>query len=281
MQKDDEHKKRKLEERKREQKKRRIELEENQLRTSVLPPTSLPIASQSTISSNVEKENTTSEYSILDNEFGTDEELIEVLTSDQFSSTNLAMQKLRDLFSSQLLQIYRFVNNYKFILPPIIMRHMLYAMVENRTEVDRQIDEYLRFNKIRQFHLHTLSRDAIGYVFSDDYVDTVKRIVAKRREERSKKTSPPSDNSTLDPYMLRLHRQKQIAVNKINESDGFEEIEKLIIERFEKNLLPQCRDTYVSREQILSLLACQDKHVNVLVQLGLVSIYNFILLIDY
>jgi serine/threonine-protein kinase 19 len=267
----------KLEQTKTFQKRRRIQLEENQSRFTYLKhSTNNVIKLKDVISVNNEVSEPPS-YSILDKEFGTDEELAETLTSEQFSSTNLAMQKLRGLFSSQMLQMRRYTSNYKFILPPIILRHMLYAMVEDRTEVDRQIDEYLKENKVRQFHLYTLGRDAIGYVFTEDYVNAIHKIIdLQRRDLESHKKETTLNTEEVDKYALRLRKQReQNAVkfgNAIDATSNAEELEKIVLERFEKDLLPKCRDTFVSRDQVRTLLACQDRHINVLIRLGLLTI---------
>jgi serine/threonine-protein kinase 19 len=272
-----ETRKRKLEERKTVQKRRRIQLEESQPKTTLMLP-SLPnnTSSKKRSPSTNSAASETTEYSILDNEFGADEDVAEALTSDKFSSTNLAMQKLRGLFPSQLRQLRLQVTNFKFIIAPIILRHMLYAMVEDRTEVDRQIDEYLKENRIRQFHLYTLGRDAIGYVFTEDYVNTVKQILAAQRQEKDRVAKSNSPPKKVDKFSLRLRQQRKETEtklgNKIDTVDTMEELEQLVLERFEKDLLPKCRDTYISRDQVRSLLACQDKHVSILVKLGLLTI---------
>jgi serine/threonine-protein kinase 19 len=251
------------------QKRRRIQLSENQTKTTFIPLTTNQTSNEPDI---VQKSDTDGVF--LEKEFGPDDEIVEALSSDLFSTTNLAMQKLRGMFPSQLRQLRFEENNFKFFIPPVIVRHMLYAMVEDRTEVDRQIDEYLQENRIRQFQLITLGRDAIGYVFTQDYLDTAKKILAAHREKEEK--IKQAEEKDLDERTKRLRQQRRESESKSgNTIDNVKttlELEQIIVDRFEKDLLPNYRDPFISKEQVKTALGCQDKHLNILMKIGLFTI---------
>lgn len=71
------------------------------------------------------------------------------------------------------------VEKFKSELPPIIMKHQIYAFISNRTEVDKQLNEMRRRGEIRLFKM--AGQDEQAVVFLDDY----KKYVAKKSKNNS------------------------------------------------------------------------------------------------
>lgn len=74
------------------------------------------------------------------------------------------------LHISSLFPVDRFQNR----LPPIIMRHQIYALVKCRTEVDKCLNEMRKKGEIRLFKLGQ-NDDEVAVVYMKDYKEHVER----------------------------------------------------------------------------------------------------------
>lgn len=80
------------------------------------------------------------------------------------------------------------VEKFKSELPPIVMKHQIYAFVSNRTEVDKQLNEMRSRGEIRLFKM--AGQDEQAVVFLDDY----KKYVAKKSK----------NNSTVEHFITQV-----------------------------------------------------------------------------
>ncbi|XP_023227832.1 serine/threonine-protein kinase 19-like [Centruroides sculpturatus] len=85
---------------------------------------------------------------------------------DDFSNVKECLQMLKSLFP-----IEKFDNK----LPPIIMKHQIYTLMKNRTEVDKELDSLLNEGEIRIFKLGR-NNDEFAIVFMKDYEDHLNRL---------------------------------------------------------------------------------------------------------
>ncbi|KFM65644.1 Serine/threonine-protein kinase 19, partial [Stegodyphus mimosarum] len=81
------------------------------------------------------------------------------------TDTSPALQYLSSIFPLE-----KFQNR----LPPIVMRHQIYAFVKCRTEVDKQLSDMCKQGEIRLFKLGN-SEDEIAIVYMKDYKQHIER----------------------------------------------------------------------------------------------------------
>lgn len=84
------------------------------------------------------------------------------------SSTNVraALELLHSLFPR---------DKFETKLPPIIMKHQLYSLVPNKTEVDRHLNDLRNRGDIRFFHLGA-EEDDLSIMYADEYKTYVKSL---------------------------------------------------------------------------------------------------------
>ncbi|KAM1570626.1 hypothetical protein ACFX10_035603 [Malus domestica] len=89
-----------------------------------------------------------------------------------FSDTLVALRIMRA----------QFPNNEKVTVQPFILRSQLYSSVEDRTQVDRDLETLKREKVLRVFKLNT-GQDDHAIMFLDDYFRQMEKVV-KRFEEK-------------------------------------------------------------------------------------------------
>lgn len=85
---------------------------------------------------------------------------------DNISNVKECLHKLKSLFP-----IEKFDNK----LPPIIMKHQIYTLMRNRTEVDKELDNLQSQNEIRIFKLGR-SDEEFAIIFMKDYENHINVI---------------------------------------------------------------------------------------------------------
>ncbi|ESQ50426.1 hypothetical protein EUTSA_v10002060mg [Eutrema salsugineum] len=89
-----------------------------------------------------------------------------------FSDTSVALRMMRS----------QFPRIDQASVPPFILQSQLYSSVNDRTQVDRELECLRRDKVVRVFKLNT-GQDDHAIIFLDDYLNQVDRIV-KRMEEK-------------------------------------------------------------------------------------------------
>ncbi|CDY31959.1 hypothetical protein HID58_024583 [Brassica napus] len=89
-----------------------------------------------------------------------------------FSDTSVALRMMRS----------QFPRIDQASVPPFILQSQLYSSVNDRTQVDRELERLRRDKVVRVFKLNT-GQDDHAIIFLDDYLNQVDRI-AKRMEEK-------------------------------------------------------------------------------------------------
>ncbi|KAJ0254143.1 Serine/Threonine-kinase [Hirschfeldia incana] len=95
-----------------------------------------------------------------------------------FSDTSVALRMMR----AQFPRVYQAAS-----VPPFILQSQLYSSVNDRTQVDRELEGLRRDKVVRVFKLNT-GQDDHAIIFLDDYLNQVDRI-AKRMEDKNQSDS--------------------------------------------------------------------------------------------
>lgn len=80
------------------------------------------------------------------------------VSKDDEIDTNAGLAFFRSIFHS---------DNFSGRVPPVIFKHQLYSVVNNRTQVDREINALREKKEIKEFHVGNESENCL--VFTDDY----------------------------------------------------------------------------------------------------------------
>ncbi|XP_069491092.1 inactive serine/threonine-protein kinase 19 isoform X2 [Ambystoma mexicanum] len=78
--------------------------------------------------------------------------------------TRAALQYLVSIFPRRL---------FEDSMPPVVLKHQLYSLVQDRTAVDRQLSDMKEQGEIRMFQ-HGFDTDVFGVVFTEDYTTRVR-----------------------------------------------------------------------------------------------------------
>ncbi|CAN1270427.1 Serine/threonine-protein kinase 19 [Linum perenne] len=95
-----------------------------------------------------------------------------------FSDTSVALRIMRA----------QFPRIDKVSTEPFVLRSQLYSSVEDRTQVDRELETLKRENVLRVFKLNT-GQDDHAVMFLEDYLKQIERVT-KRLEEMRKVVTP-------------------------------------------------------------------------------------------
>ncbi|KAJ8318464.1 hypothetical protein KUTeg_003555 [Tegillarca granosa] len=85
------------------------------------------------------------------------------------SDTKAFLLYLRNLFP---------LEKFEHRLPPIMLKHQLYSLINNRTMVDKQLNDLKVSGEVKLFKLGN-ETDLYGVVFTDDYRSHVIRVMAE------------------------------------------------------------------------------------------------------
>ncbi|AEC07017.1 Serine-threonine protein kinase 19 [Arabidopsis suecica] len=122
-----------------------------------------------------------------------------------FSDTSVALRMMRA----------QFPRIDQASIPPFILQSQLYSSVNDRTQVDRELECLRREKVVRVFKLNT-GQDDHAIIFLDDYLNQVDRIV-KRMEEKKQ--------SDLEIFKLfKMH----VLDSKLEPSIGHHELLSLL-----------------------------------------------------
>lgn len=118
-------------------------------------------------------------------------------------------------------------------------------------------DELLRNGTIRQFKLPTLGKDEIAYLFTEDYVDYIKKILPDYKETIQK--------SINKKYKVNLQSPKKRSIE-------YEDIDlDALIDKYIKELIPKCSDLCIAKSELQELLQCKDGAITHLMKMGLLT----------
>lgn len=146
-----------------------------------------------------------------------------------------AFQYLRSIFH----------RNHK--LPPIFYQHQIYSIVENRTRVDREIEELKNSNQIRIFKCDSNTED-IAICYTSDF----KKHIREHLLDFEKETI------------------KQIISNFKSSQGDF----KALIDKFQDQILDDIKELSVSEFDLKSTYHLNEREITVLIQTGLLTIKN-------
>ncbi|XP_030839811.1 serine/threonine-protein kinase 19 [Strongylocentrotus purpuratus] len=90
--------------------------------------------------------------------------------SDLPSDTKAALTYLRSLFD---------VHRFEGRIPPILLKHQLYSVIQNKTQVDREVDQ-LRDKKEIKIFRYGKDGDEFCIVFTADYISHVRKIATQQ-----------------------------------------------------------------------------------------------------
>ncbi|KAH7979668.1 hypothetical protein HPB49_010366 [Dermacentor silvarum] len=119
--------------------------------------------------------------------------------------TKSALQMLRSLFPSDKLLAG---------FPAIAMRHQLYAMVQNRVDVDNALTEMTDRGEVRVFQLGPHETDA-AVLFTEDYL-----VYVRQRKKFLEKVVMRSQNSSCSHNSLAM--EYSLCDNEISELEHLE-----------------------------------------------------------
>ncbi|KFK40422.1 hypothetical protein AALP_AA3G371800 [Arabis alpina] len=109
------------------------------------------------------------------NEDGADDQFLPLQDELTFTDTSVALRMMRS----------QFPRIDQASVPPFILQSQLYSSVNDRTQVDRELECLRREKVVRVFKLNT-GQDDHAIIFLDDYLIQVDRIV-KRMEEKKQR----------------------------------------------------------------------------------------------
>lgn len=75
------------------------------------------------------------------------------------------------------------VEKFECRLPPIILKHQLYSVISNRTQVDKQVNDLHNSREIKVFKLGP-DESSRSLVFSEDYHNHVVKVMADMKIDR-------------------------------------------------------------------------------------------------
>lgn len=118
--------------------------------------------------------------------------------------------------------------------PPIIFKHQLYTLLENRTDVDRQVNSLHEKGRIKVFQLDH-HHDEVMIILMSDFIDYVHRYhkIPDRKGGNSKQKKNSNDQEVVSRFLVEIvSTVSQLSVTQdtlINEH-GFkdEDITKLV-----------------------------------------------------
>lgn len=96
---------------------------------------------------------------------GADPGEVDITEGDLPSDTKAALAYLRTLFN---------VHHFEGRVPPIILKHQLYSVIQNKTQADREVDQLRDKKEIKLFRFGR-DVDEFCIVFSDDYLLHVRK----------------------------------------------------------------------------------------------------------
>ncbi|XP_014667756.1 PREDICTED: serine/threonine-protein kinase 19-like [Priapulus caudatus] len=70
------------------------------------------------------------------------------------------------------------IDKFEGRLPPIILRHQLYSLSPNRTELDQQLNDIIKKGEVRLFKLGTIP-DEFALVFTEEYREHVRKFTSR------------------------------------------------------------------------------------------------------
>lgn len=175
--------------------------------------------------------------------------LDEVEKKEEFENT---IRTDLDAFQSvtcvqEAFQYLRSIFHRSHKLPPIFYQHQIYSTVENRTRVDREIEELKNSNQLRIFKCDSITED-IAICYTDDF----KKHIREQLLDFEKETI------------------KQIITNSKSSQGEF----KTLIEKFQDQILDEIKDLSVSEFDLKSTYHLNEREITVLVQTGLLTIKN-------
>lgn len=172
---------------------------------------------QSTTNSNDNEEKT--QVSLLLPPLESETALVEV---SKKSDTEIVMEDLLAMVTDPLLRDTH---------PPIILKHMIYQRLQDRTAVDRTLDELQHRNLVRQFKLigDLALRDGIALVYTQHYLHTIDFLL----------------NKLLAPQNVN---QKQYLFNIVKDK-----------------LLPSTKELTVPKKHVLALLNGSEENLTCVV----------------
>lgn len=132
-------------------------------------------------------------------------------------------------------------------LPPIFYQHQIYSIVENRTRVDREIEELKNSNQIRIFKCDSNTED-IAICFTGDF----KKHIREQLLDFEKETI------------------KQIITNFKSSQAEF----KALIEKFQDQILDDIKELSVCELDLKKTYHLNEREITVLIQTGLLTIKN-------
>jgi len=147
------------------------------------------------------------------------------------------------------------LENYWSNMPPILLRTHLQTMLQNSTQMDRELAALKKQNRIREFRLPTGNVD-YAFVIMEDYKH---HITKKKMATLEGDLSTPSSKAHLFPHG----------------SNG-----KHLFDLFLDEVLPHYLDLSISKKQLLNALSLSPKNPNCemsissLVHAGLLTMYD-------
>lgn len=147
----------------------------------------------------------------------------------------------------EAVQYLRTISHRGPKLPPIFYQHQIYSIVENRTRVDREIEDLKNSNQIRIFKCDSNTED-IAICYTGDF----KKHIREHLLDFEKETI------------------KQIITNFKSSQGEF----KALIEKFQDQILADIKELSVSELDLKSTYHLNEREITVLIQTGLLTIKN-------
>lgn len=141
----------------------------------------------------------------------------------------------------------KFPKDHFDSLPSIVFQHQIYSMIDNRTQVDRDIEKLLSTNQIRTFKCDT-STDDVAICHCSDYKIYIK-------------------NNLFD---FNKETVKQIMKNADMPEGEF----KNLINKFQDRILDDVKELSVSQFELKSSYHLTEREITVFIQCGLLTIKN-------
>lgn len=178
------------------------------------------------------------------------EELVDFSEMDECKDVFLTLKLLRKMIEPST----RFSN-----IPPVILKHMMYSVMDNHTEIEKTIADLGEKRKIRQFYLNGVERDKIVYLFTEDYI-ALYTIVTQNYKQRQIQTLSKHDGKILPDS-----KKKRVETTSEYDFDG-------LFSKVVGNLLPNWSDFFVTISRLKQLVDTDDIGMNHLMKMGMFTL---------
>ncbi|KAG2394269.1 hypothetical protein C9374_004033 [Naegleria lovaniensis] len=175
--------------------------------------------------------------------------------SFQFSDTHIGLLKIRQEIQSAILSCK---HKMKFFFPPVVLKHFLFHenIIPNQTptQIEKTLNEMIQSHEIRRFYIdRKMYKDIFGFVFTEDYISSIKKQYESYLEQLERHESSPEDDSRVIsgiPYFI--HKNQEESRRKL--SEPMKKQLSQVISNFCENVLLNVTEPFIDRTDLVDCL---------------------------